>query len=54
LIDQARRPPIGAAFPVAFVGALISAAGEPGTRTRNLRLDTHSGPIAAGTSLVDF
>ena len=28
LIDQARRPPIGAAFPVAFLGAMVSAAGE--------------------------
>src|SRR5262249_16650272 len=27
LIDQARRPPVGAAFPVAFVGGLVSTAG---------------------------
>src|SRR5262249_15887498 len=26
LIDQARRPPIGAAFPVAFLGGLVSTA----------------------------
>jgi uncharacterized BrkB/YihY/UPF0761 family membrane protein len=54
LIDQARRPPIGAAFPVAFVGALISAAGEAWHAYTHLRLDTHSGPIAAGTSFMGF
>src|SRR2546429_9301591 len=30
LIDQARRRPIGPAFPVALVGAFISLPGEPG------------------------
>src|SRR5206468_12189306 len=50
LIDQARRPPIGAAFPVAFVGAFISMAGEAWHAYTHLRLDTHSRPTAAGTS----
>jgi uncharacterized BrkB/YihY/UPF0761 family membrane protein len=52
LIDQARRPPIGAAFPVAFVGALISAAGEAWHAFMHLQLDTHGAPIAAATSFV--
>ena len=54
LVDQARRPPIGAAFPVAFVGALISASGETWHVYTHLQLSTHGGPIAAGTSFVGF
>jgi len=52
LIDQARRPPIGAAFPVAFVGAFISMAGEAWHVYMHLQLDTHGAPFAAGTSFV--
>jgi uncharacterized BrkB/YihY/UPF0761 family membrane protein len=54
LIDQARRPPIGAAFPVAFVGALISTAGEVWHAYLHLRLDTRGGPVAAAVSFVGF
>jgi len=54
LIDQARRPPIGAAFPVAFVGAVISFLGEAWHAYHHLRLDTHGGPLAAATSLLGF
>jgi uncharacterized BrkB/YihY/UPF0761 family membrane protein len=54
LIDQARRPPIGAAFPVAFVGALISTAGEVWHAYQHLRLDTRGGPVAAAVSFVGF
>src|SRR5215475_16032780 len=54
LIDQARRPPIGAAFPVAFVGAVISFLGEAWHAYHHLRLDTHGGPFAAATSFFGF
>jgi len=54
LIDQARRPPIGAAFPVAFVGALISTAGEAWHAYRRMQLDTHHAAIAGAVSFVGF
>lgn len=54
LIDQARRPPIGAAFPIAFVGALISTAGEIWHATMHLQLDTRAAPLAGTMSLVGF
>lgn len=54
LIDQGRRPPIGATFPVAFVGALISTAGESWHAYKHLQLDTHDGPLAAGTAFLGF
>ena len=54
LIDQARRPPVGATFSVAFVGALISTAGEVWHAAKHLRLDTHGGPIAAGIAFLGF
>ena len=54
LIDQARRPPIGAAFPIAFVGALISTAGEIWHASMHLRLDTRAAPIAGAMSFVGF
>jgi uncharacterized BrkB/YihY/UPF0761 family membrane protein len=54
LIDQARRPPIGAAFPVAFVGALVSTLGEAWHAYRHLQLDTHGAPIAGAVSFVGF
>ena len=54
LIDQVRRPPIGAAFPVAFVGALISTAGEAWHAFLHLKLDTYGGPMAAATSFAGF
>lgn len=54
LIDQARRPPIGAAFPVAFMGALISTGGEVWHAYLHLRLDTRGGPVAAAISFGGF
>jgi len=54
LIDQARRPPIGAAFPVAFVGAVIAATGEAWHALRHLQLDTHGAPIAGAVSFAGF
>jgi hypothetical protein len=54
LIDQARRPPIGAAFPVAFVGALVSTLGEAWHAYRHLQLDTHGAPIAGAVSFAGF
>src|SRR4029434_3375425 len=54
LIDQARRPPIGAAFPVAFLGALISAAGELWHAYLHLHLDARGGPVAAAISFARF
>jgi uncharacterized BrkB/YihY/UPF0761 family membrane protein len=54
LIDQARRPPIGAAFPVAFLGAMVSAAGELWHGYLHLHLDTHGGPVTAGISFAGF
>lgn len=54
LIDQARRPPIGAAFPVAFVGALVSTAGETWHAYSHLQLDTHAGPFAAAIAFSGF
>src|SRR5262249_10585393 len=54
LIDQARRPPIGAAFPVAFVGAVISFLGEAWHADHHLGLDTQGGPLAGAVSLLVF
>jgi hypothetical protein len=54
LIDQVRRPPIGVAFPVAFVGALISTTGEAWHAYSHLRLSTDSAPIAGGFSFLGF
>src|SRR5947199_4709467 len=45
LIDQARRPPIGAAFPVAFVGALISEAGGGRRACMHRQRDSSDVPI---------
>ncbi len=54
LIDQARRPPIGAGFPVAFVGALVSAVGETWHAYLHLRLDTRGAPVAGVISFAGF
>ncbi len=54
LVDQARRPPIGAGFSVAFVGALVSAAGETWHASLHLRLDTHGAPVAGVISFAGF
>src|SRR5436309_646811 len=49
LIDQARRPPIGAAFPVAFVGALISASNFLPAASRGGEATIACRPMAAGS-----
>lgn len=54
LVEQTRRSNTGFALPVAFMGALISAAGEGWHAYTHLQLSAHSGPIAAATSFVGF
>jgi uncharacterized BrkB/YihY/UPF0761 family membrane protein len=54
LIDQARRPPIGAAFPVAFVGAVIATAGEAWHAYSHLQLSTHTASVAGAVSFAGF
>jgi uncharacterized BrkB/YihY/UPF0761 family membrane protein len=54
LIDQARRPPIGAAFPIAFVGAAIATAGEAWHAYSHLQLSTHTAPVAGAVSFAGF
>jgi hypothetical protein len=54
LNNQMRRSKIGVALPVAFAGALVSAAGEIWHAYTHLQLSTHSGPIAGVTSSFGF
>jgi hypothetical protein len=54
LIGQMRQSQIGIALPVAFVGALVAAAGEGWHAYTHLQLSTHSGLIAGTTALVGF
>jgi type IV secretory pathway VirB2 component (pilin) len=54
LVGQMRQSQIGIALPVAFVGALVAAAGEGWHAYTHLQLSTHSGPIAGTTALVGF
>src|SRR5207245_3289521 len=54
LVRQARRSASGIARPVAFAGALLSAAAETWHAYSHLRLDTHTAPIAGGLSVVGF
>jgi hypothetical protein len=51
LVDQMRRSKSGLALPLAFAGALVSTAGEAWHAYTHLQLSTHSGPVAAATSL---
>ena len=44
----------GTALPIAFVGALISAAGETWHAYTHLQLSTHGGPFAAAVSFLGF
>ena len=44
----------GVALPIAFVGALISAAGETWHAYKHLQLATHGGPLAAAVSFLGF
>src|SRR4029450_12380333 len=54
LIDQARRPPVGATVFIAFAGALSSTGGEAWHAYKHLQLDTHGGPLAAGIAFLGF
>jgi hypothetical protein len=54
LVDQRRRRRRGIALPVAFMGALVSVAGEAWHAYMHLQLSTHGGPIAAATSFFGF
>jgi len=54
LVRQARRSASGIARPVAFAGAVLSAAAETWHAYSHLRLDTHTAPIAGGLSVVGF
>ena len=46
LVDHVRRSRRGAAAPLAFVGALLAAAGEGWHAYSHLQLTTHTGPVA--------
>jgi uncharacterized membrane protein YpjA len=54
LVGHMRSSPIGLGLPVAFVGALIAAAGEGWHAYTHLQLSTHSGPIAGTTAFAGF
>jgi hypothetical protein len=54
LFDSMRRSRIGVALPIAFTGALVSAAGESWHAYEHLQLSTHAGPIAAAVSFAGF
>jgi hypothetical protein len=54
LLDQIERSERDAAMPIAFAGALISAAGESWHAYTHLQLYTHGGPLAASVSFFGF
>jgi hypothetical protein len=54
LFRQLSRGERGAALLIAFVGALISAAGETWHAHVHLQLDTHGGPLAATVAFFGF
>jgi hypothetical protein len=54
LFGQIRRPPIGITLPIAFAGAVLSAAAEAWHAYSHLRLDTHSAPVAGILSVIGF
>jgi hypothetical protein len=49
-----RQSRIGVALPVAFVGALVAAAGEGWHAYTHLQLRPHGGAIAGLTALLGF
>ena len=49
-----QRDERGLAMPIAFVGALISAAGEGWHAYTHLQMSTHGGPLAASVSFLGF
>jgi hypothetical protein len=54
LLRRVERAQALGALPVAFVGAVISAAAEAWHAFSHLRMDTHAGPIAGSLSFVGF
>jgi hypothetical protein len=54
LMRQIKRSTAGVALPIAFAGAVLSAAAEAWHASSHLRLDTHSAPIAGILSVVGF
>jgi hypothetical protein len=52
LVADRRRGTVGAALPVACAGAALATAGEAWHAYTHLQLETHGGPIAAGTSFL--
>ena len=54
LLRQIERSERGAALPIAFAGALISAAGESWHAYTHMQLSTHGGPLAASVSFLGF
>jgi len=54
LLHRIRSSATGVAWPIALVGAALSAAAEAWHAYSHLRLDTHSAPIAGVMSVVGF
>jgi hypothetical protein len=54
LLRQIRRSSPGIALPIAFTGAVLSAAAEAWHAYSHLGLDTHSAPIAGVLSVIGF
>jgi len=52
LLRQIERSERGAALPIAFAGALISAAAESWHSYTHMQLSTHGGPLAASVSFL--
>ena len=52
LLDHIRRSQTGLALPAAFAGAVLSAGAEAWHAVCHLRLDAHTGPIAATLSFI--
>jgi hypothetical protein len=54
LAHQIRRSATGIAWPIAVVGAALSAAAEAWHAYAHLRMDIHSAPIAGVLSVIGF
>jgi cbb3-type cytochrome oxidase subunit 3 len=54
LLGQIRRSATGIALPIAFAGAVLSAAAEFWHAYSHLRLDTHTAPVAGTLSVIGF
>ena len=54
LIGQIRRSATGVALPIAFAGAVLSAASEAWHASSHLELETHNAPTAGVLSVIGF